>query len=119
METYLYNYNYNDLFNFRSRGPKLWSEILGNHLDIQESDAEYSFAVEVPGVKQKDINISLEKDILSVVAKNDKYNYEKSFRLSEKVDLEKVGASLEDGVLTIHLPKKAQVQPKRIEIKVS
>ena len=44
-------------------------------------------------------------------------NYRRSFELPEFVDREKVSAQLDQGVLTLHLPKAEAVKPRRIEIR--
>ena len=87
--------------------------------------------MEMPGVERKDLNISLENDVLRVDGQIDfsKYeglepiyaeynvgNYTRSFSLSGKIDQENINAQLEDGVLTLTLPKSREAQPRRIEI---
>ena len=85
----------------------------------------------MPGVEKKDLDISLENNVLRVdgrieFSKYDgmeplytEYNighYTRSFTLSNKVDQEHIGAQLDDGVLTLTLPKAKEAQPRRISI---
>ena len=99
--------------------------------DIYETDDALRVVMEVPGVERKDVNVALENDILRVDARIDfgkyegmepvytEYNvghYTRSFTLSNKIDQEKISAQLEDGVLTLTLPKAKEAQPRRISI---
>ena len=85
----------------------------------------------MPGVEKKDINVSLENDVLRVDGQIDfakyegmepvytEYNvgpYTRSFTLSNRIDQEKISAQLEDGVLTLTLPKAKEALPRRISI---
>lgn len=99
--------------------------------DIHETDDGLTIVLEMPGVERKDVSISLENDVLSVDAriKFDKYqgmdpiyteylvgHYARSFSLSRKIDQSGIQAQMEDGVLTLTLPKTRESQPKRIQI---
>ena len=89
----------------------------GRHLDFDEDEDNFTLVLELPGYKQSDVDVSLEKDILSVKAKRGERSYEQSVTLSEGVDPDKVEAKLEDGLLTISLGKLAVAKPRKIEIK--
>jgi HSP20 family molecular chaperone IbpA len=99
--------------------------------DIYETDEALTVLMEVPGVERRDVSIALENDVLRVEGKIDftKYegmepvytefnvgHYTRSFALSSKIDREKIGAQLEDGVLTLTLPKAKEARPRRIAI---
>ena len=101
------------------------------YTDIHETDKSLTVVMEMPGVETKDINVSLEKDVLRVDGQIDfakyegmepvytEYNvgpYTRSFTLSNKIDQEKISAQLEDGVLTLTLPKAKEALPRRISI---
>ena len=101
------------------------------YADIYETDDALAVVMEMPGVEKKDLNIALENDVLKVDGRIDfakyenmepvysEYNvghYARSFTLSNKVDRDKISANLEDGVLTLTLPKAKQAQPRKIEI---
>jgi len=90
------------------------------YADIYETDDALAVVMEMPGVEKKDLNIALENDVLKVDGRIDfskyesmepvysEYNvghYARSFTLSNKVDRDKISANLEDGVLTLTLPK--------------
>src|ERR1700760_3787050 len=99
--------------------------------DIYETEDSLAVVLEMPGVEKKDLNIALENDVLKVDGRIDftkyenmepvysEYNvghYARSFVLSNKVDQEKISANLEDGVLTLTLPKAKHAQPRKIAI---
>jgi HSP20 family protein len=101
------------------------------YTDIHETDEALTVVMEMPGVETKDINVSLENDVLRVdgqidFAKYDgmepvytEYNvgpYTRSFTLSNRIDQEKISAQLEDGVLTLTLPKAKEAPPRRISV---
>ena len=99
--------------------------------DIYETDEALCAVMEMPGVEKKDIDVALENDVLRIDGRIDfskydgmepvytEYNvghYTRSFTLSNKIDQEKIGAQLDDGVLTLTLPKATEAQPRRISI---
>jgi HSP20 family protein len=100
--------------------------------DITESAEGLTVMMEIPGVEQKDVNLSLEDDVLRVDARIDfskyeglepvysEYNvghYTRAFTLSGKVDRANISAKLVDGVLTLTLPKVQEAMPRKIQIK--
>ncbi len=100
--------------------------------DVYETDEAYVLEVDLPGVSQKALDISLEKDVLSIkgtreVGDYEDYKfeygeygagkYERSFSLGDGIDSEKIGAKLENGVLAVTLPKAEGVAARKIEVK--
>jgi HSP20 family protein len=91
--------------------------------------------VELPGMKKQDIEITLQEGVLSISGErnpDEKYQeaevhrserftgrFSRSITLPATVDGEKCGASYQDGILTILLPKKEEAKAKQIEVKVS
>ena len=99
--------------------------------DIYETDQALCVVMEMPGVERKDVNVALENGVLRVDGRIDfakyegmepvytEYNvghYTRSFTLSDKIDQERISAQLDDGVLTLTLPKAKESQPRRISI---
>lgn len=100
--------------------------------DVKETKDAFIFKADVPGVEEKDLDITLTGDRLVVSGRRESetregnerfYTYERSFgsfsrafTLPEGVDGENVQADLKGGVLTLRLPKKPEVQPKRIQV---
>ena len=109
---------------------------LSPHMDMYEEDNQVIIKAEMPGVSKKDINISLEDDVITIKAekKEEKeesekgtteYTRERRFgqyvrrlALPGKVDAENVTATLKKGLLEIKLPRTEEPEAKHIEIKV-
>ena len=101
--------------------------------DVKETKDAYVFQADLPGVKEEDIDVSLTGSRLTVSGKREAESTEKeeqyyawersygsfarSFTLPEGVDANQVHAELKDGVLKLVLPKKPEVQAKRISLK--
>jgi HSP20 family protein len=101
-------------------------------LDVKENADSYIVSLEVPGIAQDDLNISLENNVLTVRGQKQQKHEEKegefrrversygsfarSVTLPRTVESGKVSASLNDGVLQIELPKEEQAKPRQISI---
>lgn len=104
-------------------------------VDIIDKNEEVIIKADMPGVKKEDIDISLQEDALvlkgevknEVVAPDEGFIYSERNRrpytrtiaLPAKIDAGNIRANLKDGVLTVHLPKARELQPKKINIEVS
>ena len=99
--------------------------------DIHESDDALDIAMEVPGVAKDGVEVTLDKDVLKVVAQVDFSNYEglepiyteyevghfqRSFSLSSKIDQGAISARVDNGVLHLRLPKTREAAPRRISV---
>ena len=99
--------------------------------DIFENEDALTVVMEMPGVEKKDLNVQVENDVLRVEGRIDfgkyqgleplyaEYNvghYARSFTLSNTIDTQRINAALEDGVLTLKLPKVEQARARRIPI---
>jgi HSP20 family protein len=100
--------------------------------DIYETENEISVIVDLPGVDKNSLEISLEKNILKIngyVSQEDpegyslafaEYqigDYERSFRLSNQIDQNKIDATINDGVLKLRLPKAEAAKSRKIAVK--
>ena len=90
------------------------------------------FTADLPGVKEKDLDLSLTGNRLTVSGKREEekkeederwFTYERSygafsrsFTLPDGVDTEHVGAELKEGVLRVSIPKKPELKPRKIEL---
>ncbi|MEW5818052.1 MAG: Hsp20/alpha crystallin family protein [Spirochaetota bacterium] len=104
-------------------------------VDIREEKDTYILEAELPGLTEKDINVKIEDNLLTVSSqteekkeeKKDGYllkerknrSFSRSFVLPRDVDREKVDARFKNGVLTLELHKNPASLPKSIEIKVN
>ena len=103
-------------------------------VDVYEDEHNITLKIEVPGIDEKDINVSIENNTLTVhgerrFEKDEKEenfhrvermygSFTRSFTLPNTVDLEQVSAHYENGVLKIRLAKKAEAKPKLIKVNV-
>ncbi len=101
-------------------------------VDIYETDDDVIVKAELPGVKKDEIGVEVKGGVLTLrgerkhekEVKEESYHrversygtFLRSFTLPTTVEEDKVTAKLADGVLEIHLPKKAEAKPKQIKI---
>lgn len=118
-------------FNGLGRWPSVFENVLGHPigegrlpLDLYEDEHNYYVHAEMPGVKKKDINLQLERAVLTITAERKQKNkdgeqsfsYTRSVTVGDDVIADKVSAKFEDGVLTVTLPKKEERKPKAIAV---
>ena len=100
--------------------------------DIFDTEDALTVVLEMPGVDRDNINISIENGVLTVEGKINfgkyeglqpvysEYNvgpYRRSFRISSRIDQDKISAEMRDGVITLMLPKAEEAKPRRIEVR--
>jgi len=100
--------------------------------DIYETQEALTVILEMPGVEKNNIDVRVEDGVLSVQGRLDlskyqglqplytEYNighYSRSFQLSSKIDQNKIGAELQDGVLSLSLPKIEEAKSRPIRVK--
>lgn len=105
-------------------------------VDVKEEEGSYSLEMELPGRSENDVNIELDKDMLTISSKKEekkedkkekkteKYilrerrcsSFSRRFTLPSDVNPEEITANFKNGVLTINMQKKAIEAPKRIAI---
>jgi HSP20 family protein len=127
------NHVFDDFF---GRGQSMLSDrAWAPAIDIHETREELVVVAEVPGVKEKDIQLSIVENVLTLKGqrlaasevKEESYHrmerwtgsFERYIQLPVPVQADKVRASYRDGVLEIHLPKIEAVKPREIKIEVS
>jgi len=103
-------------------------------VDVYEDEHNVTLKIEVPGIDEKDIDVRVENNTLTVHGerkfekeeKEENYrrverqygSFTRSFTLPNTVDTENVSAIYEKGVLKIKLAKKAEAKPKQIKVNV-
>lgn len=92
--------------------------------DIYEGDHEFQIVLDVPGVKKEHVSVSVEQDTLTVTAERnagqaEAIRFKRAFSLPKSVELDKVSASLKDGVLNLSLPKLEAVKPRQIQVRAA
>ena len=100
-------------------------------VDIQELNDSLKLFADMPGVKQSDVEVTLDKGILTIVGtvSTEVYqkltplyteynvgNYFRQFELNEDIDAQRINASMRDGVLELTLSKSERARPRRIEV---
>lgn len=110
-------------------------------VNVIEDENGFQLEVAIPGLTKKDIDLNVEKDILTLSAKKKEektdegeenkthykrreFNYtafKRSFHLNETIDTKAIAATYKNGILLVSLPKKAEVKEEEIvrEIKIS
>ncbi len=103
-------------------------------IDLYEDENEYVVEAELPGLKQDEIKVSVEDDILTIsgekkrekeVKEENLYRserfygkFERQIVLPQNTDKENIKASYKNGVLKVVIPKKEEAKPKKVDIKV-
>jgi HSP20 family protein len=127
----------NFLFEGFGRSPFSLLTSFSPRLDVSETDKEFHITAELPGMDEKDVEISLSDNFLTLKGekkdenqqkRKDYYRMERSYGMFERtipipegIDSNKVEASFKKGLLTVTLPKTAEYQKerKRIPIKAT
>ena len=102
--------------------------------DVVEGEKDYRITAELPGMSEKDIEIALAGDMLTLkgekkeereekeenryVSERRYGSFQRSFALPEDADPEKIEAAFKNGILTVTLPKRPEAQAKRRKIEV-
>jgi len=99
--------------------------------DVYESDGEYTVAIDLPGIDRAALDISVDDNRLTIRGKRvgedttkhraecPRGNFLRTFSVPGSVDQTDIRADYKDGVLQVHLPKRAEQKTARIEIKIS
>ena len=98
-------------------------------VDVSETPKELVLRYDMPGVKKSNVEITIDQGTLSVVGHAEPEetgtpmyretrigDYKREFSLPEDIDSSRVSATMNAGVLTLHISKPEKVQPKRIQI---
>lgn len=100
--------------------------------DIYETEEDYNLVMDMPGVDEESIDITLEKNTLTINgftsvegpegyslarAEYEIGDYERSFRLTDQIDRENIEAAYENGVLRLTLPKAEEAKTRKIAVK--
>jgi len=102
-------------------------------VDIYEDAEGITLLADMPGVDRERLNLEVDRDSLTIegdtridlpegmaalYADVHSTRYRRSFTLSGELAVDEVKASLRDGVLTVTIPKRAEVRPRKIEVRV-
>jgi HSP20 family protein len=102
-------------------------------MDIYEDARGITLKADLPGVSPDRLSIQVDGNTLviegqvsitmpdgmeALYADVRATRYQRSFNLSSELDTEKISAEMKDGVLTLNLPKREELQPRKIEVKI-
>ena len=126
----------NNLFDFSEpftrRG--LFDRATSPALDLVESEDGFTVYCDLPGMDQKDLEVSVASNVLTIkgerraadrgkgakVYRNETWSgtFQRTLAIPSAVGTDKIEAEFKDGVLAVHLPKREEDKPKQIELKV-
>ena len=137
---------YRDLVTLRDRMNRLFEDVSGPRaeekdvlasswapsVDIYENENEVVLAAEIPGVDEKDVEIKVEDNNLTLrgerkfekETKEENYHriersygsFFRSFALPSYIDQDRIEAEHENGVLKIRMPKRSELKPRKVKI---
>ena len=100
--------------------------------DIYETENDILILTDIPGANENTVDLTLEKNVLSITAyvepaipsgfevayaEYEEGDYQRSFRVSDEIDRDKIEAVVSDGVLRLRLPKSLEAKTKKITVK--
>lgn len=101
---------------------------------LRDNKEAFVLTAEVPGLTEKDLQLTATQDSLTVAGERKNTNpegyavhrrergdlrFSRSFQLPARIDVERVSAEVKNGLLTVTLPKHPEAQPKSITVKAS
>ena len=104
----------NDLFD-DSFAIKRMNEII-KQKEITHDDDCATIKLKVPGFNKKSIDISVDSETLTIEGKTDDDSFTKRYAIDSKFDFDSIDAKVIDGLLTLTLPYKAEVKPRKIKV---
>ena len=99
--------------------------------DIYETENEIVVLADIPGADEKTVNVTLEKNVLTInafvdpvhshgydiaYAEYEEGDYQRVFHLSDEIDRDRIEASVSHGVLRLQLPKAESAMPRKIAV---
>jgi len=125
---------FQDSYGNQGREEALATSSFAPGVDVYEDEHKITLKIEVPGIDEKDIDIRVENNLLTVHGerkfekeeKEENYrrverqygSFTRSFNLPNTVDAENISADYDRGVLKVQLAKKAEAKPKQIKVNV-
>ena len=138
-----------NLFNFHNQMEKVFSDLFASHdgetdmeetawmptVDISETENGFEIRAELPGVSEKDVNVSVTDNLLTI--KGEKHqeketdgkdyhrverrygSFQRSFTLPRHIETDAIKAEFKDGVLTLGIPKAEAAKPTEVPITVN
>jgi HSP20 family protein len=105
------------------------------HFEISESDKEIDITAELPGIEEKDIDVSIDGNVLTIkgekrvehedesktcrISERRYGSFQRSFSLPDGLDLDKIDAKFKNGILKMFLPKTEESRKNVKKIKIN
>ena len=102
-------------------------------VDIRENESGYTLEAELPGLTEKDVDVQIEENLLTISSKQseekeekkDRYvmrerssmEFRRSFVLPKDADNQKIEAHFKNGLLSLNIPKLPETKPRQIQVK--
>ena len=84
--------------------------------EVSYDDDGATLKLKVPGFNKKSIDISVDSEHLTIEGKTDDDSFTKRYAIDNKFDFDSIDAKVADGLLTLTLPYKAEVKPRKIKV---
>lgn len=107
----------------------------GPRVDVREAADGYHLEAELPGLTEKDIDVNVAHNLLTIASKSDESqkdksegyvirerrarSFSRSFVLPKDVDADNISANFSNGLLSLDIPRSAAAKPKQIEVTTS
>ena len=113
-----------------SNGERAAEQFIAPPATVLENADGYTLEVEMPGVSKENLEMWVENNELTILGRRSlpsvegtllhresrQENFRRAFELDPSIDAEKISAKIEQGVLTLTLPKAEQVKPRKITV---
>ena len=116
--------------NASSNGERAAEQFISPAATVLENVDGYTLQVEMPGVSKENLEMWIENNELTILGRRSmpaiegtlihresrQENFRRAFELDPTIDAEKISAKIEQGVVTLTLPKAEQVKPRKITV---
>lgn len=113
-----------------SNGERAAEQFMAPAATVLENADGYTLEVEMPGVSKENLEMWVENNELTIIGRRSmpsvegtllhresrQENFRRAFELDPSIDAEKISAKIEQGVVTLTLPKAEQVKPRKITV---
>ena len=114
----------------RTNGQQAQEQFIAPVATVMENGDGYTLQVEMPGVNKEGLEMWVENNELTIIGRRTpptisgtiihresrRENFRRAFELDPSIDSAKISATIEQGVLTLTLPKAEQVKPRKITV---
>ena len=84
--------------------------------DVTHDDDGATIKLKVPGFNKKSIDISVDSETLTIEGKTEDDDFTKRYSVDNKFDFDSIDAKVTDGLLTLSLPYKDEIKPRKIKV---